>query len=156
ELVFVTGGQNTVFSYPAYAEIRDQNDVFSSVIAGGGIQASVNFGTDVDSVEGMIVTGNFFETLGIRAALGRVLQPTDDQTPMGHPVVVIGYGLWQRRFGSDPNVVGRQVLLNGQPFSIVGVLDPKFVDAPPGAPRDIFVPMMMQPLMRPPRAGYSG
>jgi len=155
-LVFIRNGPGSVFSYPAYASIRDQNDVMSDVVAWGGIQGSLNRSGDVDLVDGLIVTGNFFEVLGIRAALGRVLQRTDDVTPMAHPVVVVSHGLWQQRFGGAPDVIGQHVLLNGQPFAVVGVLDPTFRGFGPGEGSGVFVPMMMQPLMRPPRAGYSG
>jgi predicted permease len=150
------GGRGGVFSYPAYASVRDRNEVLSGLLAWGSIQASVNAGDTVDLVEGAIVTGNYFQVLGIDAALGRVLQPADDVTPLAHPVVVISHRYWHTRFGAQPGVIGRRVLLNGQPFSVVGVLSPDFPDIRPGAIRDLFVPMMMQPVMRPPSGGYSG
>jgi predicted permease len=71
-------------------------------------------------------------------------------------VAVISHGLWQRRFAGQPDIVGRGILVNGQPFTVVGVTRPGFTGAQVGVPRDLFVPMTMQPLVRPPRAGYSG
>jgi predicted permease len=156
-LVFVFNGPaGSVFSYPDYAAFRDQNNVIDGLAAWGGITASLNSNDQTDLVTGAIVTGNFFDTLGVRAQLGRVLSSEDDKTPGAHPVVVISQGLWQRRFAGDPNVVGRQLLLNGNTFTVIGVLPAGFDGLQLGVARDLYVPMMMQAVMRPPRAGYSG
>src|SRR5262245_57720353 len=155
-LVFVHNGGVQVFSYPAYVDLRDNNDVLEDLVGWGGIGASLNVDGDTELVNGAIVTGNYFSRLGIGAELGRVILPSDDVSPMGHPVVAISHGLWQRRFGGRQDVLGMQMVLNGQPFTIIGVIGADFPDARPGNVRDVFVPMMMQPLMRPPRAGYSG
>src|SRR5882724_11825260 len=156
-LVFVFNGQpGSVFSYPDYSELRDQNKVFDGMIAWGGITASLNSNDQTDLVTGAIVTGNYFDVLGVRPALGRVISPEDDKTPGGHQVTVISHGLWQRRFAGDQNIVGRQLLLNGQSFTIIGVAPAEFGGAQLGVVRDLYVPMMMQATMRPPRAGYSG
>jgi predicted permease len=156
-LVFVfSGNVGGVFSYPDYAELRDQNHVLDGLIAWGGIAAALNSDDQTDQVNGAIVTGNYFQVLGVGAQLGRVILPEDDQTPGAHPVTVISHGLWQRRFGGDPNVVGRQLLLNGHSFTVIGVAPPEFGGAQLGIVRELYVPMMMQATMRPPRAGYSG
>src|ERR1700741_1065397 len=156
-LVYVFNGPNgSVFSYPDYVALRDQNNVFDGLIAWGGISASLNSNDQADLVTGAIVSGNFFDVLGVRAQLGRVISTGDDQTPGAHPVVVIGQGLWQKRFAADPNVVGRQLLLNGNLFTVIGVLPAGFDGLQFGITRDLYVPMMMQATMRPPRAGYSG
>jgi len=156
-LVYVfNGSPGNVFSYPEYAEHRDGNSVFDGFSAWGGIQVSLNAEGETDLAGGLIVTGNFFEVLGVRAALGRVLAPSDDVTPGAHPVVVLSDGLWRRRFGGRPDVVGRQILMNGGSFTIVGVLPREFAGPQLGTVRDLYVPMMMQAVMRPPRAGYSG
>jgi predicted permease len=150
------GRPGAVFSYPAYADVRDGNDVFVDLAAFGGISASLNAGAETDLVSGAIVTGSFFPVLGVSALHGRVLGREDDVTVMGHPVVVVSHSLWQSRFGGQPGAVGSDVLLNGRRFTIVGVLPPGFTGVQAGLVRDFYVPMMMQPLMRPPRAGYSG
>ena len=156
-LVFVFNGPaGSVFSYPDYAALRDQNNVFDGLIAWGGIAASLNSNDQTDLVNGAIVTGNFFEVLGVRAQLGRTISSEDDKTPGAHPVAVISQGLWQRRFAGDPNVVGRQLLLNGNVFTVIGVLPGGFDGLQLGVVRDLYVPMMMQATMRPPRASYSG
>jgi predicted permease len=156
-LVYVFNGDpGSVFSYPDYADLRDRNQVFDGLIAWGGITASLNSNDRTEQVGGAIVSGNYFEVLGVQAALGRVISSDDDRTPGAHPVVVLGNGFWQRRFARDQNIVGRQLLLNGQSFAVIGVAPPEFGGAQFGIVRDFYVPMMMQAVMRPPRAGYSG
>jgi len=156
-LVFVFNGPaGSVFSYPDYAAMRDQNNVFDGLVAWGGITASLNSNDQTDLVTGAIVSGNFFDVLGVRAQLGRAITTEDDKTPGAHPVAVISQGLWQRRFGGDANVVGRQLLLNGNAFTVIGVLPAGFDGLQLGVTRDLYVPLMMQATMRPPRAGYSG
>jgi len=157
QLVFVFNGPSgSVFSYPDYVTLRDQNNVLEGLIAWGGITASLNSNDQADFVTGAIVSGNFFDVLGVRAQLGRVISTEDDKTPGAHPVAVISPRLWQSRFGSDPNIVGRQLLLNGNTFTIIGVLPAGFDGLQLGVTRDLYVPLMMQATMRPPRAGYSG
>ena len=156
-LVFVFNGPaGSVFSYPDYAAVRDQNNVLDGLIAWGGITASLNSNDQTDLVTGAIVTGNFFDVLGVRAQLGRIITTEDDKTPGAHPVVVISQGLWQGRFAGDPNIIGRQLLLNGNTFTVIGVLPKGFDGLQLGVTRDLYVPMMMQATMRPPRAGFSG
>jgi predicted permease len=156
-LVFVFNGPaGSLFSYLDYAALRDQNNVFDGLIAWGGIAASLNSGDQTDLVNGAIVTGNFFEVLGVRARLGRTISTEDDKTPGAHPVAVISDRLWQGRFAGDPNVVGRQLLLNGNTFTVIGVLPTGFEGLQLGVLTDLYVPTMMQATMRPPRAGYSG
>jgi len=159
-LVYVFGGTRTspysVSSYPDYLDYRARNDVFSDLIAYSPITLSLNSGEQVDTVTGLIVTGNYFDVLGVRPRVGRAFLPEEDTTPGGHPVAVVSHGLWQSRFGADPGVVGRKLLLNGQQFTVVGVAPADFNGADTGRTSDIYVPMAMQALVRPPRGGYSG
>jgi len=156
-LVYVFNGPSgSVFSYPDYAAVRDQNNVFDGLVAWGGISASLNSDNQTDLVTGAIVSGNFFDVLGLRAQRGRLITTDDDRTPGAHPVAVISPGLWQKRFAGDPNVVGKQLLLNGNVFTVIGVLPAGFDGLQMGITRDLYVPLMMQATMRPPRAGYSG
>ena len=145
-----------VLSYPAYVALRDGARQFDGIAAWGGITASLNAENETDLVSGVIVSGNFFELLGVPAHQGRLLASTDDLVPGGHPVAVISHRLWQSRFAGRADIVGTQVRLNGGVFTIVGVTPPEFPGPQLGALRDLYVPMMMQALMRPPRAGYSG
>ena len=154
---YIFNGANwNVLSYPAYATLRDGAKQFDGIAAWGGLTASLNADNETDLVPGVIVTGNFFDLLGVTAVQGRVLSPGDDVTPGAHPVAVISHRLWQTRFGGRPRIVGTQVRLNGGLFTIVGVAPADFPGPQLGTMRDIYVPMMMQALMRPPRAGFSG
>ena len=152
--LFYVGG---VLSYPVYAELRDHNDVLDGLIAWGPITASLNTdGGNTELVGGAIVTGNYFDALGLYAVQGRTLTLTDDIRPGGHPVAVISHRLWERRFDGRLNIVGREVSLNGHTFTIVGVIPKGFGGLQLGVPSDVYVPMMMQAVMRPPSRSYSG
>src|SRR5262245_735790 len=150
------GGVGGVFSYPLYATLRDENHVFDGFAAWAGIGASLNADAEAELVFGYIVTGNFFDVLGIRPARGRLLSVADDVTPGAHPVAVMSYDFWKARFTSSPDIVGREVRLNGHVFTIVGVTPDGFPGPTLGPSRALYVPMMMQAVMRPPRQGYSG
>jgi predicted permease len=150
------GAPYSVASYPDYVDLRDQSQSFAGLVARGGITVSLRSGEQPEQVSGLVVSGNYFDVLGVRAARGRTFTPEEDQTPGKYPVVVISHGLWQRTFGGDPNIVGRQVALNGQQFTIVGVTPPEFNGTESDRVNNIYVPMMMQAVVRPPRGGYSG
>ena len=92
---------------------------------------------------------SYFSLLGVPPAAGRTLGPDDDRVPSGHPVAMISYGYWKRRFGLDPAVVGRSISLSGVPFTIVGVTPPEFFGVEVGTAPDLFVPVMMQPVVMP-------
>ena len=154
-LVYISRGGG-VFSYPGYVWLRDGNQVLDGFAAWGGIAASMTVGNSAELITGVIVTGNFFDILGIRAAQGRLITPADDVKPGGHPVAVIGHDFWQTRFAGAADIVGREVKLNGQPFTIIGVTPAGFPGPRLGPQLQLYVPMMMQAVMRPPRAGYSG
>jgi putative ABC transport system permease protein len=159
-LMFVYNGSRaspySTSSYPDYIDYRDKNEVFSNLLTYSSIVMSARADDQTDLLSGSIVSGNFFDALGVRAALGRTFLPEEDQTPNTHPVAVISYGLWERRFGSDPRIIGQQLALNGHAFTIVGVAPSGFNGAETLETNDIYVPMMMQALVRPPRGGYSG
>ncbi len=156
-LFFVRGGgQSQVFSYPDFDDIRRYNTVFTGITAWGGITVSMGSEDNASLASGAIVTGNYFDLLGVHAILGRVIGPADDVTPGDHPVIVLADALWQRRFNRDRGVIGKELMLNGHRFTVIGVLPPEFHGAEQPVMRDFFVPMMMQSVVRPPRGGYSG
>jgi predicted permease len=101
------------------------------------------------TLDGQLVTGDYFPLLGVRPALGRLLGPDDDRAPMGHPVVVLAHAYWQRRFGGDPAVLGRSISLSGVPFTIVGVAPEDFFGTEMGTAPSLFAPVMMQPTVMP-------
>ena len=156
-LVYVwRGNPGGVMPYPLYESLRDNNRVFDSFAVWGPISASLNADNATDLVSGLIVTGNLFDLLGIRQGVGRLLSRADDQTVGAHPVAVISHSLWRTRFAARADIVGHNVLLNGHRFTIVGVTPPEFRGPQVGPRPDLYVPMMMQAVMRPPRARYSG
>src|SRR5260370_4551880 len=116
-----------VLSFPNYRDIRDRNDVVSDLVAYrvDPISFSQSSGQNA-RVWGYLVTGNYFDMLGVKPLLGRVLHPDDDRTRRGHPVTVITHAFWQRRFAGDPGVLGRTVKLNGMSYTVLGVTRPGF------------------------------
>jgi predicted permease len=114
-------------SYRDYETIRDRNQVFSGVAAIRTIPMGLAGGGTSALAWGYLVSGNYFSVLGIAPWRGRLLAPTDDVKTGAHPVAVLSFGCWQRRFGADPNAVGRTVRINGHPFTIVGITPPGFI-----------------------------
>jgi putative ABC transport system permease protein len=144
---FEDGSRYGPSSYPDYVDFRDQNNVFSGLVAYTGAALRVGEGSDpntpIETFQGALVSGNFFSVLGVDAVVGRTFIPEEDKTPGSHPVTVLSYGLWQRRFGSDPGVVGRTLNLNFHPYTVVGVAPKWFTGLEPMA-TDLWVPMMME------------
>lgn len=135
-----------IFSYPAYTDFRDRNQVLSGIaVVRDGTRISATIDGKNEVAKGLVASGSYFSVLGIDAALGRLLTDDDDRTPGAHPVTVISYGYWQRRFGGDPSIIGKDVVLNGTSFKIIGVTPKRFygLDVSSAAP-DFTVPMMMQ------------
>jgi predicted permease len=132
-------------SYADYRFLRDNDQGFSGLF--GSAVAPVGLGREKNSrsIWGEIVTGNYFQVLGIRARLGRTLLPSDEIAPGAHPVVVISDGLWQRDFGADPGIIGRTAVINSVPLTIVGVADPAFHGTIVSYDVEVFLPVMMAP-----------
>jgi predicted permease len=114
------------FSYPDYLDVRAQNGSFSSVFGYRVSLGGLNVDGKGDHCVFSRVTGNYFSALGVKPALGRLFLPNEGQTPNADPIIVLGYSYWQKRFGGDPNVVGKQVELNDHPATIVGVTPKEF------------------------------
>jgi predicted permease len=142
-------GIDSSFSYPMYQDLRDRNSVFSGVIARGGTQMNVSFGDQTERVSGELVSGNFFEVLGVRPWAGRLFTQDDDRTPRAHPVAVLSYAFWQRRFAKDPNLIGKTILVNEQPVTVLGVTPPSFFGVDLSNNPDVRVPLMMTPVFNP-------
>ena len=142
--------QFDVFSYANYQDLRDRTpQVFAGLAAHQYAAASVNTGAGARTTPGELVTGNYFDVLGVGAAQGRVLAPADDVTEGAHPVVVISAGLWRRDFGGAANVVGQKLYLNGQPFTVVGVMPADFKGSYESFPTEFWAPMAMYEQVRP-------
>jgi len=137
------GGHDTSFSYPIYKDYRDQNDVFDGLLAYSETAMNLSEGGQPERVTGALVSGNYFDVLGVAPALGRAFLPEEDRTPGTHPVVVVSYGLWQRRFGADPKMVGRTITLNTYSFTVIGVAPAEFSGVRRGLSPDVYAPMQM-------------
>jgi predicted permease len=140
---------NNSFSYPMYQDLRDKNEVFSGVIARGGAQMSISYEGRNDRVRGELVSGNYFDVLGVRPWAGRLFTQEDDRTPGAHPVAVLSYDFWERRFGKDQNIVGKTILVNEHPITVVGVSPPSFYGTEISGHADVRVPLMMTTVYNP-------
>jgi predicted permease len=142
-------GFDSSFSYPMYQDLRDHNSVFSGVIARSGAQMNVSYGDQTERVSGELVSGNFFEVLGVRPWAGRLLTQDDDRNPGAHPVAVLSYAFWESRFNKDPNLIGKTILVNEHPVTVLGVTPPGFYGVDLSNNPDVRVPLMMTPVFNP-------
>jgi predicted permease len=141
-------GMNS-FSYLMYTDIRDQNQVFSGMFCRYGQPLSFSSEGRTERVSGELVSGNYFPVLGVGAAAGRVFTAADDQIQGGHPVAVISYDFWQSHFAGDPDAIGRKILVNGYPLTIIGVSARGFYGIDPSVSPEIRIPMSMKAQMTP-------
>ncbi|HSY89791.1 MAG TPA: ABC transporter permease, partial [Candidatus Binatus sp.] len=141
--------ENFYFSYPMYRDLRDRNSVFASLIATDYAAVGVQWHNQPELVGAELVSGNYFDALGIRPALGRLMVADDDRVADANPVVVLSFSYWQRRLGSDPSIVNQSILVNGRPFTVLGVAPPGFHSVVMGDTPDLFVPMTMKAEVRP-------
>ena len=129
------------FSYPDYLDIRQQADVFTDVIAERTTLVGLTADKEGDHCVLSRVTGNYFSVLGVQPALGRLIRPNEGQAPGADPVLVLGYSYWQKRFGGDRSVIGKQVEINGHSVTIVGVTPKEFRGTYAIVDMDGFVPL---------------
>jgi macrolide transport system ATP-binding/permease protein len=150
ETVMPSGEYHTS-SYPDYKDYRDRNHVFSGLFGFElvGVVMSLRNDAPSERVWGLLATENYFDVIGVRAAMGRTFHSDPNLALNSDPYIVLGHALWVRRFGSDPNVVGRTVHLNGHPFTVIGVTPRNFYGTIVGINAEYFVPMMMQPQVLP-------
>jgi macrolide transport system ATP-binding/permease protein len=145
-LVELSRVNDNPISYSDFTFLRDSSDVLSGLASHIPIVASFGNGTSSEVVPGSLVSGNYFDVLGIKPVLGRAFLPDDDRTPGAHPVVIISHNFWQSRFDSDPNVIGRSIVLNSDPFTIIGVAPAEFDGQTPPVKSILWVPLMMHKL----------
>jgi predicted permease len=141
------GDETESFSYPMYKGLREGSASVCSMLARSSFSASLAMQGQTERGRGELVSGNYFEVLGVPPALGRVFSLDDDRVPNGHPLAVLSYSYWTRRFGGDPNVLNKSILINNVEMTIVGVARARFSGVQLGQSPDIFVPMMMAPKM---------
>ena len=140
----VAGFSHATFSFPDMEDLRRETSEVFTGVAGSRlsfVQTDVEGGVELLPAE--LITGNFFPLLGVPAHVGRTLLPEDDVTPGGHPVVMLGYGYWQRRFAGDPTVVGQEIRLNGRAYTIVGVVAKTYTGNLRGLTPEVYAPTMM-------------
>ncbi len=151
---------STSFNYPDYRYIRDHNQSYSGVLAtseGSVVAFAVpgEKGASAEVVPCARVSGNYFDVLGIPSAIGRLFTPQDNVTEGAHPLAVLSWDLWRRRFAGSASVLGRKITLNGVPFTIIGVAARGFHGIAVGNHSDLFVPIMMMSTLNPPANGWN-
>jgi putative ABC transport system permease protein len=136
------------FNVPMFRDLQRQaGKLFESMAASGPFPAATRTQETTENLEGDFVTGDFFATLGLRPALGRLIEPADDRVAGSNPVVVLSYSEWQQGFGGSSAVLNRTIDINAHPFTIVGVAPPGFTGLDPRMPYQLFVPMSMEPVI---------
>src|SRR5437868_163650 len=135
-------------SYLNFVDYTRQNTVFSSMAGYAFAPMGMTRGKETLNVLGQLVSGNYFDLLEVRPALGRAFLPEEDTSPNGHPVAILNYQFW-RKLGSDPAVVGSTVTLNGRPFTVVGVAPRTFTGVDVGIAPDVWIPIAMHGWVRP-------
>jgi len=137
-----------LFSYPGYRDFQRRNKVFSDVAAIDSIllttHGRVASAENLEKVSVELVSGTFFQTLGVEAAIGRTLTDADDAHPGAHPIAVANYAWWERRLGKAPSVLGTAVTIGKTTYSIVGVTPPQFFGAIVGQSPDLWIPLSME------------
>jgi predicted permease len=131
-------------SYPDYQDYQNRNRSFSGLLAYRGMMFGLGSDGFTERIQGAMVSGNYFSVLGVGTIAGRTFRPEEDQTPGAHPVAVISHGFWQRRFAADPAIIGKTVIVNTHPFTIIGVTPPGFIGTETGELFDLWIPLTMQ------------
>ena len=153
--VWSDGDDSEIFSYPLYKGLAKNTAVFDGVMARYQFSAAIASHGQTDRGSGELVTGNYFEVLGVRPVLGRVLSLADDDAQGAHPVLVLSHAYWTRHFGGDAGALNQTILVNNTEMTIVGVAQTGFSGIQVGQTPDIFVPMTMKGQMTPIRNGLD-
>ena len=146
ELVQVTWANQadgTAFTNPIWEQVRDRQDIFSSVFVYSGTSFDLSSGGEVRRTEGYYVSGDFFSTLGVRPAAGRLITKADDVRGCP-PVAVLGYGFWQNEYGGSPSAIGKTISIARTPYEIVGVADPTFFGVDVGRSVSVYAPLCVR------------
>ncbi len=143
------GDSHAYFSYPMYRDLRDKNQVFAGMLANIEIGVGVQWKNHSDLASGELVSGSYFDLLGVKPALGRLFVPADDAAQNSNPVVVLSFNYWNSQFGADPSVINQVLSIDGHPFTIIGVASPNFHSVIAGYTPNLFVPMMTKTLVTP-------
>ncbi|MGA7241558.1 MAG: ABC transporter permease [Terracidiphilus sp.] len=146
------GDTSNYFSYPMYKDLRDQNQVFSGILAADKAQVGISWHNQAENEDGEVVSGNYFQLLGLKPAAGRLFTPQDDTSKDSNLVTVLSYNYWRNHLGASRDVIGQTILINGHSFTIIGVAPPNFDSAIGGYRPSVFVPTSMDDIAMPWRA----
>jgi predicted permease len=136
-------GRDEAISYPDYKFLRDHDRAFSALFGSRLVTANLGRGRGARQVSAQLVTGNYFQVLGVGPEIGRLIGPGDEIAPGRHPIVVLSDALWRRDFGGDPQILGRTVEINNYPLTVVGIADPAFHGTIVSYDVEVFIPIMM-------------
>lgn len=136
-------GGNAI-SHPMFRDFQAHNEVFSGMFCRFPDRASLTFGGQSERVAAELVSGTYFSVLGVKTILGRGFTLEDDRVPLGHPLVMLTYDYWRQRFGADPEIVGKNLMVNGHNMTVIGVAQQGFDGVELGYTTQIFIPIMMQ------------
>jgi putative ABC transport system permease protein len=148
QLVEIYSGLNKDYpqlttSYPDYLDLRDQADALAGIAGSSYVRGILSTGERGVLVTGEAVTANYFDVLGAHPAIGRGFRDEENAAPGVAPVAVVSHGLWQRRFGGRPTMVGETIKLSGHNYTVIGVGPPGFTGTIPGIPTEFWVPVVM-------------
>ena len=149
----VDKGTRSPVAYPNYLDWRTRSKVFEEMAAFGDCEVIIGGKDKAERAFCEQATDTYFPLLGVSAVIGRTFAPEENSTPMRHAVALIGYGLWQRRYGSDPEILGKTVELNNFDFMIIGVLPKGFLGYSDSA--EVWIPMVMRDALWPQTAKYD-
>lgn len=149
------GDCDVVFSYPMFRDLEKAETAFSGIAAHRTFGANVAFNGITLNGEAMLVSGSYFPVLGVQPFRGRLLGPADDETIGAHPVAVLGHSFWEGRLGADPDVIGRTVIVNGQPLTVLGIAPRGFEGTTLGVRPMVYVPITMRSVMNPNSGGFD-
>src|SRR5262249_5391747 len=141
-------GMNSL-SYPMFLDFREQNQVFSGMLCRFGTSLSMSHTGQTERVAAELVSGDYYNVLGIRPAVGRLISPEDTRVAAATAVAVLSYDFWQTRFAGDQGIVGQTIRLNSFPMTVVGVAQPGFYGVDLGYNPQVIVPVTMKKLMTP-------
>jgi hypothetical protein len=139
----------SVFSYPLYRDFRDRSQVFEGVIARSSAAVNILTNDQAEQAQVEIVSGNFFDVLGVRPVVGRLLSADDDITPGGHPVIVLSHGYWTRKFASSTAILNQTIRVNGLSMTVVGIAPRNFRSVVSSHTPDIYAPIAMKAQLTP-------
>jgi predicted permease len=137
------GDSGDYFSYPMYKDLRDRNSAFSGMLAADRAGVGISWHNQAENEDAEIVSGNYFDVLGLHPAIGRLLNAEDDTTKNANPVLVLGYGYWKTHFSAANDIAGQTLLVNGHPFTILGVAPEGFHSAIDSYVPKVYIPVNM-------------